>query len=399
MDLSGVRPASRHSLLVTYLFTAVMVSTTLPTPLYAIYSARLSLSPLTVTVIYAVYAVGVLGTLQVFGRLSDHVGRRAVVLAAIAFSALSGLVFVTTDSLVWLFVGRFISGISAGLVTGAATAYIGELEAPRGERSRAGVLATVANMGGLGLGPLIAGVLADHAPDPTVVPYLAGMALLLPVVLLPLFRTPETVGERDGVRAGISLQRVGVPAQIRTPFLAAAIAGLASFALLGFTTALAGQVLAVGLHDRSHQTAGVVAFLLFAAAAAAQVAAGRLSERTGTIVGLSALPVGTVVIVVAVAASSLPVLIVGVLVGGVGVGFAFRASLATVAGIAPPERRGEVISAFFIAAYIGLTIPVVAAGVLVTTTSLLTAAVALAVFIAVLAAGAAVIALRRRPAG
>ncbi|GGL90108.1 MFS transporter [Nakamurella endophytica] len=113
-DPSAARPGSRHSLLVTYLFTAVMVSTTLPTPLYAIYSARLSLSPLTVTVIYAVYAVGVLGTLQVFGRLSDHVGRRAVVLAAIAFSALSGLVFVTTDSLVWLFVGRFVSGISAG---------------------------------------------------------------------------------------------------------------------------------------------------------------------------------------------------------------------------------------------------------------------------------------------
>ncbi|ROO90020.1 putative MFS family arabinose efflux permease [Actinocorallia herbida] len=392
--MTGSGTARRDSLLVAYVFTVVMVATTLPTPLYAIYSARLALNPLMVTVIYAVYAVGVLGTLQFLGRLSDHVGRRPVLLAAVAFSVASAVVFVATKGLTGLFVGRLVSGVSAGLITGAATAYIAELESPLGVRSKAGVMATVANMGGLGLGPLIAGVLADHVPHPLDVPYLAGALLLLPVVLVFVWRVPETVRVRDGFRAGVGFQRIGVPAEIRVPFLAAAIAGLASFALLGFTTALAGQVLAEGLGNRSHQTAGVVAFLLFAAAAAAQVAAGRFVPRTASLLGLVLMTSGVVVVVSAVAAASLPVLVAGVLVGGVGVGLAFRAGLSSVTAIAPEERRGEVISAFFIAAYIGLTIPVVAAGVLVTATTLLDAAIALAVFIGVLAAASAAIIMR-----
>ncbi|GAB2848448.1 MFS transporter [Actinocorallia aurea] len=397
--MMGLGTARRDSLLVAYLFTVVMVATTLPTPLYAIYSGRLQLNPLMVTVVYAVYAVGVLGTLQFLGRLSDHVGRRPVLLAAVGFSAASAVVFVATKGLAGLFVGRLVSGVSAGLVTGAATAYIAELEAPLKERSRAGVMATVANMGGLGLGPLLAGVLADHAPHPLDVPYVAGALLLLPVVLVFVWRLPETVSVRDGFRAGIGFQRIGVPPEIRVPFLAAAIAGLASFALLGFTTALAGQVLSEGLGNRSHQTAGVVAFLLFAAAAAAQVAAGRFMPRTASLLGLALMTAGVVVVVSAVAAASLPVLIAGVLVGGVGVGLAFRAGLSTVTAIAPEARRGEVISAFFIAAYVGLTIPVVASGVLVTLTTLLDAAIALAVFIAVLAAASAAIIVRTgRPA-
>ncbi|MDX6744619.1 MFS transporter [Actinocorallia sp. A-T 12471] len=380
-----------------YLFMVVMVATTLPTPLYAIYSGRLGLAPWMVTVVYAVYAVGVLGTLQVLGRVSDHVGRRPVLLAAVAFSAASAVVFVATEGLGGLFAGRLVSGVSAGLVTGAATAYIAELEAPLGARSKAGVMATVANMGGLGLGPLLAGVLADHVGHPLDVPYIAGALLLVPVVLVFVWRVPETVRDRDGFRAGIGLQRIGVPAEIRTRFLAAAIAGLASFALLGFTTALAGQVLSEGLGNHSHQTAGVVAFLLFAAAAAAQVAAGRFPPRTASLIGLALMTGGTAVIVAAVAAASLPLLITGALVGGVGVGLAFRAGLSTVTAIAPEARRGEVISTFFIAAYIGLTIPVVAAGILVTTTTLLDATIALALFIAALSAASATIITRTRP--
>ena len=391
---TAVRPRGQHSVLVAYLFTVVMAGTTLPTPLYAIYSERLSLSPLMITLIYAVYAVGVIATLQLFGRLSDHVGRRAVLWTAIGFSAASAVVFMTTSDLPALFVGRLVSGISAGLITGAATAYLTELEAVRGDRSRAAVLSTVANMGGLGLGPLVAGVLAEHVAHQTVVPYLAGLVLLAPAVLIVALRLPETVTDRDGVRAGIVLQKLGVPSDIRLPFLAAAIAGLASFALLGFTTSLAGQVLSEGLDDHSHQTAGLVATLLFFAAAVAQVGAGRLPTRTANLAGLAGMPVGTVIIVIAVAASSLPVLVIGVLLGGLGVGLSFRASLVTVTRIAPEARRGEVISTFFIAAYVGLTIPVVAAGILIDTTTLLTATVALAVFIGVLVAAAAAIIVR-----
>jgi len=380
----------RGALLATYLFAAVMVSTTLPTPLYAIYAARLSLKPLMITVIYAVYALGVLAALLGFGRLADQVGRKPVVLAAVGCSAASGVIFMTTSGLDGLFAGRFVSGVSAGLVTGAATAYISELY---GDRARGGLLATVANMAGLGLGPLIAGALAEHAPDPTRLPYGVGIALLLPALLVAA--APDTVDRAaGGLRVGLKPQALGVPAQMRAPFAAAAIAGFVGFALLGFITALVGSFLANGLSDHSHQTAGVASCLVFAAAALAQVGAGRLSTHRASLLGLAVAPLGLGLITVALPAHSLALFVVGALVGGAGVGFAFRAAVISITTRAPDERRGEVLSTFFVIAYIGLTVPVVGTGVLVTDATLFIATVTLAIVVALLAAVAGGILLR-----
>lgn len=207
------------------------------------------------------------------------------------------------------------------------------------------------NLGGLGTGSLLAGVLAEHLGHPTLLPYLVHLVLLLPVLLVFAMRVPETVRERDGWRAGARPQRLGVPPEIRVPFVAAALAALASFSVLGFSTALAGQVLAEGLHDRSHQTVGVVAFVLLGGAVAGQVLAGRVANRTANLVGLATTPVGVLLLVLAVVATSLPLLVVAVVVAGLGVGFAFRASLGRVVSIAPDDRRGEVTSAYFAAAY------------------------------------------------
>ena len=379
----------RGAVLAAYLFAAVMVSTTLPTPLYAIYAARLSLKPLMITVIYAVYALGVLAALLGFGRLADQVGRKPVVFAAVGFSAFSGVIFMTTSGLAGLFAGRFVSGVSAGLVTGAATAYISELY---GDRARGGLLATVANMVGLGLGPLIAGVLADHAPDPTTLPYGVGVALLLPALLVAA--APDTIGRTGGMREALRPQALGVPAQMRAPFAAAAIAGFVGFALLGFITALVGNFLAKGLSDHSHQTAGVASCLVFAAAALAQVGAGRLSNHHASLLGLAVAPVGLGLITAALPARSLTLFVVGALVSGAGVGFAFRAAIVSITTRAPDERRGEVLATFFVIAYIGLTVPVVGTGVLVTDATLFIATVTLAIVVAVLAAVASGILLR-----
>jgi MFS family permease len=153
---------------------------------------------------------------------------------------------------------------------------------------------------------------------------------------------------------------------MRAPFAAAAIAGFVGFALLGFITALVGSFLAKGLSDHSHQTAGVASCLVFAAAALAQVGAGRLSNHRASLLGLAVAPIGLGLITAALPARSLTLFVVGALVSGAGVGFAFRAAIVSITTRAPDERRGEVLATFFVIAYIGLTVPVVGTGVLVT---------------------------------
>jgi MFS family permease len=380
------------ALIASYAFTVVMLSTTLPTPIYAIYAQRLHLKPLMITVIFAVYAVGVLSALLLFGRLSDQIGRRPVLLLGMATSLVSGAIFVSSGQLPALFAGRLVSGISAGLVTGAVTAYISELDPdPR----RGPLLATLANMGGLGCGPLVAGVLAEHVAHPTQVPYIVGAALLVPALLVLQVR--ETVEPKPGgVRAGIKPQRLGVPREIRVPFTSAAIAGFVAFAMLGFITSVVGNFLAQGLGNHSHQTAGVVAFLVFMTGAMAQLIAGRFSVRTASLTGLALLPIGLLVLTLALPAKSLPLFLIGSMVGGAGSGFAFRAAVLGVNAFAPANRRGEVLSTFFVVAYVGIIVPVIGVGLLLNVTTLLTTAITFALLLTVLAAIAATILVRIR---
>lgn len=376
--------------LVAYLFTVVMLGGTIPTPLYAIYRARLHFSDLVVTLIFAAYAVGTLAALLVFGRLSDQVGRRRVLLAAIGVAMASTLMFALAQNLPGLFVARALSGFSVGLVTGTATAYLVELH-PGGDRGRAALIASAVNMGGLGLGPLLSGLLAQYGPVPTTLPYVALLALLAPAALVVL--APETVEVREP--AQLRLQRLAVPAEIRVPFAAAAGAGFVSFAFLGLLTSLVGSFLATSLHSHSYALAGLAVFVLFGAVVVAVLAATKLTSRAALLVGLGLLPAGLVLFVLALPAASLTLFITGIVIGGVGVGLAFKAALALVSRLAPDDQRGEVVSSFFVASYLGITLPVIGVGVLTTLVSTFVAAVTFGTVVVVLAAIAAAIVTRR----
>src|SRR4051795_10424044 len=163
--------------LVAYAFLITMVGTTLPTPLYPLFEQRYSFGELTVTVIFAVYAFGVIAGLLAFGNLSDEIGRKPVLLLGLAFSAISALLFLFAGSVVPIYLGRILSGFSAGIFTGTATAALVDL-APGDRRRLARLVAIVVNLGGLGLGTLVAGVLADHASEPLRVPFILDLVLL-----------------------------------------------------------------------------------------------------------------------------------------------------------------------------------------------------------------------------
>src|SRR5580658_6595181 len=152
--------------LLALVLAVTMLGTTLPTPLYVIYQGRWHFSAVMVTVTFAVYAAAVIATLLLAGRSSDLAGRRPVLAVALGASALSTVVFILAPAPAALIAARIVSGLAAGLMTGTATATLTEL-IPAASGRRASLVATAANMAGLGLGPLVAGLFAQYAPHPT----------------------------------------------------------------------------------------------------------------------------------------------------------------------------------------------------------------------------------------
>ncbi|WP_307787740.1 MFS transporter [Mycolicibacterium sp. S2-37] len=366
--------------LLAYAFAAMMLGTTMPTPLYALYGDRMHFEVLTTTVIFATYAAGVLFALLAFGRWSDALGRRPVLLAGVGFAVASAMVFLVADSVSVLLVGRVLSGLSAGVFTGTATAAVIEA-APQRWRSRAAAVATVVNIGGLGAGPLLAGLLAQYAPAPLHLVYVVHIALSVLAAAAVLI-APETSPRS----APLGVQRLSVPPEVRAVFVVAGLAAFAGFAVTGLFAAVAPSFLSEVVGIENHAVAGAIVFTIFAASAISQIFAGRMEARRAVAVGCAILVAGMAILAVALQHSSLSGLIVAAVVAGAGQGISFSRGLAAVAELTPAERRAEVSSTYFVVAYVALSLPVVGEGLAAQAWGLRTAGVSFAVAVGVLAA-------------
>jgi MFS family permease len=347
-------------------FLTLAAFTTVPSPLYGLYQARDGFSEFMVTVIYAAYAIGVVGALALAGHLSDWYGRKRLLIPAAAFAVASAIVFLAFKSVPGLLVGRVLSGISIGLTQSTATAYLAELHAghrPEASGTRAQVTATTVNMGGLGVGALVAGLLAQWAGDPLTVPYVvfliaAGLAVVA-VTVSP--ETREAVQPRPRYRP----QRPSVPPEARGEYYAAALSAFIVFAAMGLFAGLAGLFLVVALHHASHALAGATLFAVFTAGVIAQLATIRWSPRRVLASGMALMLLGLAVTVAAVwlPAPSLGLFLVGGALTGAGGGAVFRGAVATVIRISRPESRAEALAGTYLAAFVGLSVPIVGAGV------------------------------------
>ncbi|MBJ7288023.1 MFS transporter [Williamsia sp.] len=374
----------------------VMVGTTMPTSIYATYERELHFSLLTVTVIYATYAVGVLATLLAFGKWSDALGRRPLLFAGIGFAALSDVVFLLADNTALLLVGRLISGMSAGIFVGTASVAI--IEMARGRLSkRAPLFASMSNIGGLGLGPILAAVVVTVAPAPTRTSYWVHLGLMV-VAALIVTVVPETRSRhRDEPLRPMPLS---VPADIRTYFIRASLLGFAGFAVLGLFTAVAPTI--------ATQIAGVdsligTAFLVattFGGSIIGQIAARTLTSRVADPLSIALFVLGMVLLILTLIVGQWPLLAVAGVVGGLGQGIAFSKGLAGVTAAAPADDKAGITSAYFVIAYIGISVPVVAEGLLSRAVGVETAGIIFASVIIVLAllAGALTAFERRRSA-
>ena len=250
-----------------------------------------------------------------------------------------------------------------GATTATATAYLAELHAARSQKTpgrRAELVATAANLGGIGLGPLSAGLLAQFLPDPLVLPYVIFGVIAL-VLALAASLLPETAGVPE--RPHYRTQRVSVPPAGRRRFFAAAAAGLVAFAVFGLFTSLAPSFLAVTLGYPSHALAGATAFIVFAAGALSQSLLARLETRRLSAIGIVLLLAGLALVTVATWLPDLAAFLAGGLLSGAGAGLLIKVGIDTVLDLTPREARAEGLATFFLAAYLGLSVPIVGLGV------------------------------------
>ncbi|MFC6937258.1 MFS transporter [Actinomadura yumaensis] len=265
---------------------------TAPVPLWPLYEQRDGFGATTVTVAFAILVVGASAGFVVLGHLSDHLGRRRVVVPALGVALVAALVLAFWTDLAGLLAGRLLNGVAIGLMASTATAYLHDLyrqEHPDRARSRLpGLVATTANLGGLALGPLIAGMIARWAPHPLTVTQV-GFAAAMALCLVMAVSTPETVDRRAGAARP---RRFALRPGAGALFGSASALGFFSFALFGLVSSLGAIILRSSLGISSPLVAGVAPFAMFIASAVAQLVLGRFGAAATAAVGTIAFPWG-----------------------------------------------------------------------------------------------------------
>jgi MFS family permease len=343
--------------LLASLVVSLLAASGAPTPLYDIYQQRWGFSPVTTTVVFGVYALAVLASLLTLGRLSDYVGRRPVLLAALAVQAASLAVFATADGVGALMLARVIQGLATGAAIGAIGAAMLDIDRERG------ALANALSPGlGTGSGALLSALLVRYLPAPTHLVYLVLIAVIaVQAAGTALLRETVTASR---VPASALVPDVRLPRSVRGPVLAATPVLFAVWALAGLYGAL-GPALVRTLTGSSSIVLGGLSLTVLTATAASSVYLLRNAPaRTVMVTGIAALVAGVAVTLVALGTGSAALFFVGTAVSGVGFGSGFQGGIRTVVPAAAPHERAGVLSLLFTVSYLGMGVPAVAAGLL-----------------------------------
>jgi MFS family permease len=347
--------------IVAYAYLIVMAFATLPSPLYGLYRTRDHLSAFMITVIYAIFAAGTIASLLAVRSIAVRIGRRGVMLSAVVSMMLAAGLLAAWKTLPALLIGRFITGLAVGLAAGTAITYLIELSLranPKASIGRAQTIGTSVTVGGLGVGALIGGLLAQWGKLQLTLPYLVFVALGA-VALAGLRLVPETGTSTPPPTAKPTTVR-----SARLPIPAAA-GTLAAFSANGLFAGLAGLFLATTLHHPSHALSGATLFLVFSCGVLSQLMTAKRPASSVLALGTISMLVGLVLLVISVRLSTPNLalfLVSGALIGG-GAGAVFKGTTGIVLAASAPENRLAMTSELLIALYVGLSVPVVGAGI------------------------------------
>ena len=337
------------------LIVVLLASSAAPTPLYAIYQAKWHFTPITTTVVFGVYAIAVLAALLTVGKLSDYVGRRPVLLTAIAVHAASLVILATASGVPALLSARVVQGLSTGAALGAIGAAMLDMDRELGTFANAVAPAT-----GSASGVILSALAVRYLPDPTHLIYLALIGVLtLQATAIAAMR--ETVSRAPGALASLRPE-VALPRSLRAPVLTAVPVLLAVWALAGLYGALGPALVHAVTGSSDVVLGGLSLFVLAASAVIATIVLRRATARTVMLFGVLALITGVIVTVLAVSLGSAAGFFAGSAIAGAGFGSGFQGGIRTVVPLAAAHERAGLVSLLYVVSYLGLGVPAVLAG-------------------------------------
>ncbi|MCF9034302.1 MFS transporter [Acinetobacter nectaris] len=345
---------------VAFIFLINMLGTTLPTAIYPIYQAEQHITSFTITLIFATYALGVIIALLTMGGWSDQLGRKPILFLGLIFSMISALFFTFGHSVgLWL-IARLFSGFSAGLYASTATVMILEI-APKNWSKVATLIASGANILGLGLGPLIGGIIVESLPNPEIMPYIIHLLLSIFTICL-LYFIPESQPKAPQIH--LTIQRLALPNEVKNIFVPVSIAGFSGFMVMGFYSSIIPSILNHIFEVHHAVQIGLTIFILFFASVLGQMSEPFITKEKREFVGCYALLLGLLPFTLCIYFKNFILLCIATALCGWGQGLSFRACLVNLAQHSPKEYKAAITSSFFVIIYLGMSIPVIGMGIL-----------------------------------
>lgn len=348
-------PANAAFYLQASISIAFLAGSSAPTPLYPVYQAMWGLSPITITLIFGIYALAVLAALLVTGRLSDHLGRRPVLIAATLAQIVAMFVLGTADGASSLLLGRVIQGLSTGAAVAAVGAGLIDLDQARGTVANA-----IAPVMGTAIGALMAALMVHFLPAPTHLVF-AVLGALFVLQGVGVMLMSESISPQPGALASLKPQ-FALPAAVRMPMLLAVPVLVAAWALAGFYASLGpALVKAMFGHDAS-LFGGIALFVLASSGTAAVLLLRRHAARPMMTMGAAGLIAGVAVVLAALSLKSSAVFFVGTMLAGMGFGAGFQGAIRMLVSHTQPHERAGVLSVAFVVAYLAMGVPAMIAG-------------------------------------
>lgn len=378
------------------MFTSLYLAAGALTPLLVVYKEQWDFPPALLTLAFAAYAVGFLAAVLTLGSLSDYVGRRPVLVGSLIIQLAANVMFLAAPDVGWVVAGRVVQGVASGAATAAFTAALVEYASPR--RKRLGtILGSVGLTGGLAFGSLLAGFAIQLTPAANSIIFLILVVLtVLGTILTAL--SPETIKRSPGAIRSL-IPRVAVPQAARKEFIAAAPVVAAVWMLAGLSGGLAPSMVRSVFHLNSGALNGLTGFVAPAVSVGIGLAFAKVGSRRAMSIGIYASILGPIVIVGGVFVGSLPIMIVGQAIAGVGFGASFTAALQLLFPLAAANQRAAVVAGIYVVSYLAFGIPIIIAGLLTDVIGVIPTVVwysALAVLLALISLCGQLL-LRRKP--